>query len=290
MTQDKFIDLRKRQNLAKVINRFLDEARAAGKKESTIRVYANRIKGFVDFLDAQNLAFDQVQHEDIKTYIAYLHHLSQKNSTIKNALTTIYVLYTWGQKNGVVETVPLSPDDYPPVRVERIRRLSDEDLRLLLNYVDQLQENLRAAFYLMFGTGARVGEVAHLTATDVTLRGRAVYIDIKDAKWGSDRCIPITDKRAAEIVWRFRQTVPIDRRPLFRVSKRTLQWYATKFAQDTGTTFRCHLLRHTYAARLTEQGVPITTIQYLLGHKSVAMTAYYAQSALVDVSNITPTI
>lgn len=290
MTQDKFIDLRKRENLAKVINRFLDEARTAGKKESTIRVYANRIKGFVDFLDAQNLAFDQVQHDDIKAYIAYLHNLSQKNSTIKNALTTIYVLYIWGQKNGVVETVPLSPDDYPPVRVERIRRLSDDDLRLLLNYVDQLQENLRAAFYLMIGTGARVGEVAHLTATDVTLRGRAVYIDIKDAKWGSDRCIPITDKKAAEIVWRFRQTVPIDRRPLFRVSKRTLQWYATKFAQDTGITFRCHLLRHTYAARLTEQGVPITTIQYLLGHKSVAMTAYYAQSALVDVSNITPTI
>lgn len=290
MTQDKFIDLRKRENLALVVNRFLDEARIAGKNESTIRVYANRIKGFADFLDARNLALDQVKHADIKDYIAYLHDLSQKNSTIKNILTTIYVLYTWGQKNGVVATVPLSPDDYPPVRAERIKRLSDEDLRLLLNYVDQLQENLRAAFYLMIGTGARVGEVAHLTVTDVTLRGRAVYVDIKDAKWGSDRCIPITDKKAAEVVWRFRQTVPIDRRPLFRVSKRTLQWYATKFAQGTGIPFRCHLLRHTYAARLTEQGVPITTIQYLLGHKSVAMTAYYAQSALVDVSNITPKI
>lgn len=290
MTHDKFIDLRNRKNLAKVVNRFLDDARNAGKKESTVRVYANRIKGFADYLDARNLALDEVQNDDIKAYISWLHENSQKNSTIKNILTTIYVLYTWGQKNGVVETVPLSPDDYPPVRIERIKRLNDNELRLVFNYVDNLQENVRAAFYLMFGTGARVGEVAHLTATDVTLRGRAVYIDIKDAKWGSDRCIPITDKKAAEVVWRFRQSVPVDRRPLFRVSKRTLQWYATKLAQDTGIAFRCHLLRHTYAARLTEQGVPITTIQYLLGHKSVAMTAYYAQSALVDVSDITPTI
>lgn len=142
----------------------------------------------------------------------------------------------------------------------------------------------------MYGTGARVGEIAHLMATDVQLKGRAVYINIRDAKWGSDRCVPVLDKQAAKIVWQFRQSVGPSNQPLFRVSRRTLQWYATKFAQETGIEFHCHLLRHTFAARLTEKGVPITTIQYLLGHRTVAMTAYYAQSALVDVTSITPTI
>ena len=66
--------------------------------------------------------------------------------------------------------------------------------------------------------------------------------------------------------------------------------YASNFAVATGITFRCHLLRHTFAAKLTEEGVPITTVQYLLGHKSVGMTAYYAQSALVDLDEITPKI
>lgn len=196
----------------------------------------------------------------------------------------------WGSKNDILKNLPVSPADYPPIRNERIRRLTDDELKQLIAYIGGLQENLRAAFWCMIGTGARVGEVAHLTATDVSLRGRSVFIDIKNAKWGSDRCIPITNKQAAEIVWRFRQTVPIDNRPLFRVSKRTLQWYATQFSQKTGITFRCHLLRHTYAAKMTEQGVPITTIQYILGHKSVTMTAHYAQSALVDVREITPEI
>ncbi|WP_172993849.1 tyrosine-type recombinase/integrase, partial [Lactobacillus helveticus] len=69
-----------------------------------------------------------------------------------------------------------------------------------------------------------------------------------------------------------------------------LQGYATAFAQKTGINFRCHLLRHTFAGKLTEQGIPLTTIQYLLGHKSLGMTAHYAQSALVNMSEIIPMI
>ena len=40
-----------------------------------------------------------------------------------------------------------------------------------------------------------------------------------------------------------------------------------------------------YKRRL--ERVPLTTIQYLLGHKSLGMTAHYAQSALVDLSDLT---
>ena len=60
--------------------------------------------------------------------------------------------------------------------------------------------------------------------------------------------------------------------------------------KKTGIPFHCHLLRHTFAALLTEKGVPLTTVQYLLGHKSLGMTAHYAQSALVDLSDLTPKI
>lgn len=274
----------------KLIANFLYDMKLEGKAASTLKIYANRLSQWLDFLKGRDMGITEASHDDIHKFVNWLHEKKQKNSTIKNELTTVCVFYTWGQKNSTIKDSPVSPADYPTVRNGRIRRLTDGELRQLVAFIDGLQENLRAAFWLMIGTGARVGEVAHLTVTDVSLRGQAVYVDIKDAKWGSDRCIPITDQRAAKIVWQFRQTVLIDNRPLFRVSKRTLQWYATKFAKETGIRFYCHLLRHTYAARLTEKGVPITTIQYLLGHKSIAMTAHYAQSALVDVSGVVPKI
>lgn len=273
-----------------ILKKFLRDMRLEGKATGTLKVYANRLQQWCNFLASRGTSLGIATHTEIHDYVNWLHKKKQKNSTIKNALTTIYVLYVWGSKNDILKNLPVSSDDYPPIRNERIRRLTDDELNQLTAYIDELQENLRAAFWCMIGTGARVGEVAHLTATDVSLRGRSVFIDIKGAKWGSDRCIPITNKKAARIVWQFRQTVPIDNRPLFRVSKRTLQWYATRFSQKTGITFRCHLLRHTYAAKMTEQGVPITTIQYILGHKSVTMTAHYAQSALVNVREITPEI
>lgn len=274
-----------------IFNRFLADMRLEGKAESTLFEYQNRLSNLKKFLNQREIPIFEVKHADILEYKRERQKNGLKFSTLKNELSTFYVLYIWGRKNGLIDKVPLSPDDYPKNgSKKRIKRLTDEDLRVFTAYIDSLQENLRAAFWLMMGSGARVGEVAHLTVTDVQLKGRAVYVNITDAKWGSDRCIPIIDKRAAEIVWRFRQSVSADNQPLFRLSKRTLQWYATKFSNDTGIEFHCHLLRHTFAAKLTEKGVPITTIQYLLGHKSVSMTAYYAQSALVDVTSITPTI
>ena len=274
-----------------IVTEFLKDMRLEGKARSTLVEYKNRLSIYQKYLNRHEISISEVKHEDILEFKREMLNFGWNPTTLKSVLSTIYVFNIWGRRNGVIKTMPLSPADYPKITSrKRIKRLTDEDLRLFTVYIDSLQENVRAAFWLMIGTGARVGEVAHLNMTDVQMRGRSIYVNITDAKWGSDRFIPIVDKQAAEIVWRFRQTVSADNRPLFRLSKRTLQWYATKFAQDTGIDFHCHLLRHTFAAKLTEKGVLITTVQFLLGHRSVSMTAYYAKSALVDVESITPKI
>ena len=271
------------------IEEFLKDMRMEGKSEGTLREYKRRLER------VQKLGID-LEKECTKTQI--LSHILgtkltelSKTSTIRGLLSTLHVYFLWAYSKGYISEVPITPADYPKnVKVKRIRRLNDEELRIFKAFIDTLQPNARAAFWLMLGSGCRVAEAANLRPDDIILRGKTVYIDIKNAKWGSDRCIPIIDKTAAEIVWRYRAELEIDSRPAFRLSKRTLQGYATDFAQKTGITFRCHLLRHTFAALLSEKGTPLTTIQFLLGHKSLGMTAHYAQSALVDVSDITPKI
>ena len=224
-------------------------------------------------------------------YIATLSQKWQKISTIRGKLSAFRIFCLWAVRKGYMQEVIVDPDDYPKnTHAQRIRRLSNEELRIFKAYIDTLQPNARAAFYAMLGTGCRVAEAANLKIDDVALRGKAVYINIRNAKWHSDRCIPVIDEQAAKVIWKYRAELEVDTRPLFRLSKRTLQGYATEFAKQTGINFHCHLLRHTFAALLTEQGVPLTTVQFLLGHKSLGMTAHYAQSALVDVSDITPKI
>lgn len=271
----------------KIIEEFLNDMKMERKAEGTIIEYRQRLETFCKFLEKENLDLAIIKSADLSTFVQTLFKNRLKVSTIRSKLSTIHVFIVWSVKKGYMTDVVLTPKDYPKnTTAERIKRLNDEDLVIFKEYIDTLQPNARAAFWLMLGSGCRVGEAAHLRAEDVTIRGKSIYIDIHDAKWGSDRCIPIVDTKAASIVWKYRTEVEIDSRPLFRLSKRTFQGYATDFAKKTGITFHCHLLRHTFAALLTEKGVPLTTVQYLLGHKSLGMTAHYAQSALVNLSDL----
>ncbi|WP_241146585.1 tyrosine-type recombinase/integrase [Lactobacillus gallinarum] len=277
--------------MKKIINEFIEEMRLEGKAGGTLKEYKQRLEEIETYLNNKNLTIQNTKKADLSDYTKTLFKKRQKITTIRGKLSTFRIFCLWAFKKGYIAEVIISPDDYPKnVSVNRVKRLTNEELRIFKAYIENLQENARAAFWLLYGSGCRVAEAAHLRPEDVTLRGKSVFIDIKDAKWGSDRCIPIINEEAAKIVWKYRSELEIDNRPLFRLSKRTLQGYATQFAKDTGINFHCHLLRHTFAALLTEKGVPLTTIQYLLGHKSLGMTAHYAQSALVDLSDITPEI
>ena len=277
--------------MQKLINEFIEDQRLEGKAGGTLKEYKQRLEEIETYLNNKNLTIQNTKKADLSDYTKTLFKKRQKITTIRGKLSTFRIFCLWAFKKGYIAEVIISPDDYPKnVSVNRVKRLTNEELRIFKAYIENLQENARAAFWLLYGSGCRVAEAAHLRPEDVTLRGKSVFIDIKDAKWGSDRCIPIINEEAAKIVWKYRSELEIDNRPLFRLSKRTLQGYATQFAKDTGINFHCHLLRHTFAALLTEKGVPLTTIQYLLGHKSLGMTAHYAQSALVDLSDITPEI
>ncbi|WP_288300286.1 site-specific integrase [uncultured Lactobacillus sp.] len=277
--------------MQKLINEFIEDQRLEGKAGGTLREYKQRLEEIETYLNNKNLTIRSTKKTDLSDYTKTLFKKCQKITTIRGKLSTFRIFCLWAFKKGYIAEVIISPDDYPKnVSVNRVKRLTNEELRIFKAYIENLQENARAAFWLLYGSGCRVAEAAHLRPENVTLRGKSVFIDIKDAKWGSDRCIPIINEEAAKIVWKYRSELEIDNRPLFRLSKRTLQGYATQFAKDTGINFHCHLLRHTFAALLTEKGVPLTTIQYLLGHKSLGMTAHYAQSALVDLSDITPEI
>lgn len=274
-----------------IVEKFLEDKKLEGRAPGTIEEYRFRLTEFGNFLNKNNIDFRDLKSTDISAFSRYLLKKGQKNQTIKNKISTFCVINKWMVKEGLMSEVIVIDEHYPKITsTKRIRRLSDDDFKQFKHHIDGLQPNIRAAFYCLIGTGCRVGEAAHLKPVDVSLRGGSVYIEIQGAKWGSDRTIPITDKEAAGVVWKYREECTIDNRPLFRVSRRTLQWYATDFSKKTGIKFHCHLLRHTYAAFLTEKGVPLPTIQYLLGHKSLSMTAHYAQSAITDLSEVTPTI
>lgn len=117
----------------------------------------------------------------------------------------------------------------------------------------------------------------------------ALYLNVKNAKYDSDRVIPVMDTKSAKVVFDYKKSEQPSSQPFFHVSKRTLQWYASKFKKISGIDFHCHVLRHTFATRFCEDNVPLSRIQHLLGHRYMMMTMHYTKHAHQDVSGYVPT-
>ena len=178
-----------------------------------------------------------------------------------------------------------------PRRKRLPRALSRDETGMLLSFTDtegdvnrsRLPQHLGIEVRLMISTGIRVGELCKLGTMDVWQDGSALRIRGKGSR---DRIVYITD---AEL--------RADVKKLASLRQRLLDGPGPLFVNQHGTTLRPHsfrsklrtiagrmglkrrvtphMLRHTAATLLIENGVDIRIVQRLLGHSSIATTEIY---------------
>lgn len=165
----------------------------SGRSKNTIAEYQRRLKGWQLFLRQRGKALPGATQRDVKDFRDELLGEGQSPRTVNVKLSTIKSYYDWAVLEEKVEGNPVPNGLHIRFQVPRIHRLSDEDLVRVLHWFDGMQPNLRAAWYCLYASGARVGEVTALRRGDVSLVNGGVYLDIKDAKWGSDRRVPLTE-------------------------------------------------------------------------------------------------
>ena len=270
-----------------MINKFLNQLHSEGKADSTVMEYRFRLNKFMTYLDKNDMDYHDIKTPDLIDFRQYMLDEGLSSRRSNNIFSTLHCFYDFLMLYNEVTVNPVAKGLHMPTKNKRIERLSDEDIRQFRAYIDQLHPNVRCAFLLMLTTGARVGEVANLKKSDFIIKNDQLYVSITNAKWQSDREVPILDTNIANILWPYLIDLDINSLPAFRTSKRTLQRHMSNFSKDTGIDCCCHLLRHTFAAKLLEQNIPMEVIKTLLGHKTLNMTAYYTQSARVDLTRIT---
>ncbi len=154
------------------------------------------------------------------------------------------------------------------------RRRRKEELPSLTYFAD----HLTPAVLISMNTGLRRGELLSLTWADVNVQERILTVRSHSAKTGNTRHVPLNDE-ALESLKRWRkQNVQHERVFPITTSFKT-SWAALLEEAKIATRFRWHDLRHHFASRLVQQGVPLNTVRELLGHGSMAMTIRYAHLA-----------
>ena len=149
--------------------------------------------------------------------------------------------------------------------------------RELLPPLTRFGDHLTPAVLLSVNTGLRRGELLKLRWTSIDFDGRLLTVEGGNAKSRQTRHVPLNDEAVSLLKsWR-EQATGASR--VFEVSTgfKTAWSHVLKRAQITG--FRWHDLRHHFASRLVQHGVPLNTVRDLLGHSSVAMSLRYAHLA-----------
>ena len=182
---------------------------------------------------------------------------------------------------------------------KRDRFLSTEEIKDLLDACDSnlititgktiknKQDHLKPVIIFALTTGCRKDEILSLKWDDVDIKHG--FVKIQETKNGESRQIKLNDtlKETLENIQKFNDFPYVfnepdkkykieGRRKRFGDVKRSFATACRK-AGISGATF--HSLRHTFASHLVMNGIDLTTVSRLLGHKSLTMTLRYAHLA-----------
>jgi integrase len=149
--------------------------------------------------------------------------------------------------------------------------------RELLPPLPHFGDHLTPAVLLSMNTGLRRGELLKLRWALIDFAHQLITVEGRNAKSRQTRHVPLNNE-AMSVLRRWREQSGGGQR-VFEVSTgfRTAWSHLLKRAHITG--FRWHDLRHHFASRLVQCGVPLNTVRDLLGHSSVAMSLRYAHLA-----------
>jgi integrase len=152
-----------------------------------------------------------------------------------------------------------------------------ERSRELLPPLPHYGDHVTPAVLLSINTGLRRGELLKLRWKSIDFAHRRLTVEGPDSKTRQTRHVPLNDEAMRVLEYWREQSGEGPR--VFEISTgfKTAWGHILKRANIVG--FRWHDLRHHFASRLVQHGVPLNTVRDLLGHSSIAMSLRYAHLA-----------
>lgn len=167
------------------------------------------------------------------------------------------------------------------LEIQRQRTISNERRQTrhqrLLPPLTHFGDHLTPAILLSMNTGLRRGEVLKLRWSTVDFNRRLLTVEGRNAKNRQTRHVPLNEE-AMGVLQRWREQSGTGAR-VFDVTTGFRATWEKILKRARITHFRWHDLRHHFASRLVQQGVPLNTVRDLLGHSSVGMSLRYAHLA-----------
>lgn len=262
-----------------------------GYSKETKKAYERDIDDFFAFLQTtgdQELA--QLDHLDVRSYLAALNDHEYSRNTISRKIASLRSFYNYLLKQQLVNENPFSYVHLKKKNQRLPRFFYQKEMDLLFDSVQgdaPLDQRNRALLEVLYGAGLRVSECINLTWQVIDFDNSVMLIHGKGNK---DRYVPLGSFAAdalaeyrtqgrAQLMQRFGQDhdfVFINHRG-GQLTVAGVGYILKQLIKKSSLTgeIHPHMLRHTFATHLLNNGADLRTVQELLGHADLSTTQIY---------------
>ena len=256
---------------------------------NTLQSYKRDILQYQEYVEKNGLNYLKIDDADINDYLKYLKNEDKKSSTISRNLATIRSFYQYLIRAKKIKKDPTLTVQAPKVEKKAPSILTSKEVELLLDQpktVDLKGIRDKAMLEFAYATGMRVTEIISLNVSDVSLSDG--YVTCTTGK--KKRTIPLGSLSLAALKEYCEKARPIlikdeNTEALFvningkRLTRQGF-WKIVKYYKDQAHISKDitpHVLRHSFATHLLQNGADLKAIQSMLGHSDISSTQVYMQ-------------
>jgi tyrosine recombinase XerC len=296
--------------MQEVFDKYIDYLKV-GKNASlyTIRTYQNALignnirgsqKGFLPFLLMKKIdSLDKVTKHTIREYIMWLVDQKVAKSSITCKLSAVRSFYNFLQKEELLKENPLDQISSPKQDKKLPSYLTGDEVNKFLAAPDistPVGQRDRAILELLYASGLRVSELAHLTRSQIDMESREIRVMGKGSKerlvlMGKPAQAAITvylKEGRPQLVGKKKTEAIFINRYGKQLIERRIQKIVTKYARTGGIKKKVHphTIRHTFATHLLDGGADLRVVQELLGHASLTTTQIYTHVSKTQAKKV----
>lgn len=255
--------------------------------EDTIESYKRDLINYQEYLDKKNISYKNITKLEILDYLKYLDDIKLNNKSISRHLSSLRSFY-----NYLVEIKDIDSNIFKRIKNPKVEKklpnyLSINEVEELLNSIkEDTKEEIRdkCLFELMYSTGMRVSEVSDLKLKSINISDNTIRVLGK----GSKERIVLYGEYFKDIINKYFKVRDkflikgnIDN--LFinkngdKLSRESITYIVNKIEKKSGINHKIspHILRHSFATHLLDNGADIRSVQELLGHENLDTTEIY---------------
>jgi integrase/recombinase XerC len=267
----------------------------------TVLAYCVDVDAFSEYIKKEfdQETIDHVHYDQIRNWIVSLVDKSVSNSSVNRKVASLKAYFKFLMKIKQIETSPLLKHKALKTAKKVQIPFSENEMQNLLFGTQHAEgfEQIRNALIveLFYATGIRRTELIHLKNSDVNLSNNTIKVLGKRNKERIVPLLPILKDQISRYQEERRTLVTINDEECFFLTKkgdklsdsfvyRLINSYFSNISEKVKKS--PHILRHTFATHLLNNGADLNSVKELLGHSSLASTQVYTHNSLAELKNV----